>query len=130
MKHCPRHKKVRHMSIRKLTQALLPLTLCIGISAAEQSSIELISKPQQTLPRSFGDSGEVQLSADGKLAVFSSTGNGIVTNDNNGFVLDVFLRNNESGQTLLISGDNRASGDQSNGDSYMTRMSPDATFIV
>src|SRR5687767_9053691 len=132
MKHCPRHKKVRHMNIRKLTQALLPLTLCIGICAAEPSSIELVSKPQQTLPRSFGDSGELQLSADGKWAVFTSTGNGIVTNDNNGFILDVFLRSNETGATALMSGDNRvANGSKlSNGDSSYLQMSPDANFIV
>ena len=118
------------MSIRNLTHALLPLVLCVGVCAAEQSSIELVSKPQQERARSFGDSGELQFSADGKWAVFTSTGNGIVTNDNNGFNLDVFLRNNETGETLLVSGDNSAAGAQGNGDSSMLRISPDGNFVI
>jgi Tol biopolymer transport system component len=118
------------MTIRQLTKLALTLIFCLGAGAADQPNIELVSRPHEVRARSFGDSGELEFSADGKWAVFTSTGNGIVTNDHNGFNLDVFLRNNETGETLLISGDNSASGAQGNGDSYMPQISPDGNFIV
>lgn len=106
------------------------LTLCTSISAAESQSIDLVSRPAQMRPTSFGDSGDLQLSADGKWAVFASNGNGIVTNDFNGFNLDIFLRNNESGEITLITGDNSIPNGLADGISYAPQISADGQFII
>ena len=121
------------MSIRQFIRNFaVALAVCANILAADSSSLELVSKAHIGRAGSFGDSGELEFSADGKWAVFTSNGNGIVTNDNNGLTLDVFLRNLETGETVLVSGDNRsrALGKQGNGNSYGPRISADGSFIV
>ncbi|MGZ8919677.1 MAG: hypothetical protein ACXW3L_01710, partial [Limisphaerales bacterium] len=119
------------MSIRQFIRNFaLATALCTNTFAADGSSLELVSKAHLARPTSFGDSGELEISADGKWAVFTSNANGIVTNDNNGLTLDIFLRNLETGETTLVSGDNRGLGKQGNGDSYAPSISLDGSFIV
>lgn len=97
-------------------------------ASAAEVSVELISRSITTQPRSGGDSLGIELSADGQWAVFVSDGNGLVTNDNNGLNLDVFLRNLQTGATTLVSrGTNGASG---SADSYAAMISSDGRYVV
>jgi Tol biopolymer transport system component len=79
----------------------------------------------------LGDSGDIHLSADGKWAVFASTGNGLVTNTTERLTLNIFLRNNETGEISLISKPPAASGEiAANGNSYAPRISADGSFVL
>ena len=119
------------MTIRqRLNFAAVTLGLSASAFAAGGSSIELVSSPFESSPSSFGDSAEIELNADGNWAVFTSSGNGIVTNDANGFILDVFLRNLETGETTLLSGNNRTNDALSNGHSYGPTISADSRFVL
>lgn len=113
------------MIIRQLTAHI---ALAFAVCASYAAPLELISKPFQERPNSAGDSGGIALSLNGDWAVFTSTGNGIVTNDNNGPILDVFLRNLQTGETILVSkGTNGASG---NAHSYGEVISPDGRLVL
>jgi dipeptidyl aminopeptidase/acylaminoacyl peptidase len=90
--------------------------------------LEVVSRPYQTRPTSFGDSGDLSLSADGKWAVFTSTGNGLVTNQLDGSFLQVFLRNLQTGETTLLS--QNTNGVTGNGHSYGVSISDDGGFVV
>src|SRR4051812_2585892 len=106
---------------------LLSLVLCV-FSPLSHAELEVVSKPYANSPNTFGDSSAIELSGDGKWAVFSSNGNGLATNDNNGFTLDLFLRNLETGEIKLIS--RNTSGTSADGDSLEPSISEDGHFVV
>ena len=110
------------------------LILSLGLLAAYAGTsilaapLEVVSRPHQSRPTSFGDSGDLSLSADGKWAVFSSTGNGLVSNLLDGSVLNVFLRNLQSGETTLLS--QNTNGVSGTGHSYGVTISDDGRLVV
>ncbi|HVK59342.1 MAG TPA: hypothetical protein VM735_11220, partial [Candidatus Kapabacteria bacterium] len=106
----------------------LSVALCATNFGAD--SLDVVSNPAQPTPRSFGDSGDMELSSDGKWTVFASSGNGIVTNKHNGFYVDIFQRNNETGEITLHSGDNSVPGGLADSDSYGPRISGDGRYVV
>src|SRR5690606_28934690 len=69
-----------------------------------------------------------QLSPDGRWALFMSSANNLVVNDDNGLFLDVFLKNLETGEIHLVSAN--AEGGGGNGDSLAGAMSSDARYVV
>jgi len=106
------------------------LVALAGLFAAPlaASHLELISKPAAPAPRSFGDSSAVELSADGRWAAFVSNGNGLATNDHNGLLLDLFLRDLQSGVTTLVS--RALDGSGGDGHSVGTSLSPDGRWLL
>src|ERR1041385_8168708 len=116
-----------------MRKALWFLIICAGSASSARAAspappIEVVSRPYTNLPHTFGDSSGIELSADGKWAVFNSNGSGLVTNDNNGFNLDLFLRNNETGEISLIS--RSLSGESRNGSSIDPTISADGRFVL
>ncbi len=74
-----------------------------------------------------GSSAFPQISADGRFVVFSSEATNLVSEDTNS-VLDVFVRDRESGETSRVSV--AADGAQGDGWSYIPSISTDGRFIV
>lgn len=74
-----------------------------------------------------GDSSEVQVSADGRFAVFHSTANNLVAGDTNG-TRDVFLRDRLLGITERVSVS--GAGVQGNSDSRNPHVSADGRFVA
>src|SRR5688500_3592455 len=74
-----------------------------------------------------GESGEASVSQDGRYVVFSSRASNLVGGDSNG-AQDVFLRNTQTGNTLLIS---RAPGGAfGNADSFAPTISADGNYVA
>ena len=74
-----------------------------------------------------GDSGDVSLSADGRLVAFSSAASNLVPGDTNGRG-DVFVRDRRTGRTERVSV--AAGGRQANGDSWSGCISDDGGRVV
>lgn len=105
--------------------------LCAALTAgnvAGGNSIEVVSRPYASTPHTFGDSAGIMLSADGHWAVFNSSGNGLVTNDNNGLKLDVFLRDLDGRTTTLVS--RSVHGGSANDDSWPSAISGDGRWVL
>jgi Tol biopolymer transport system component len=107
---------------------LISGVMAVRAFGAALPPIEVVSTPYTNTPHVFGDSSGIELSADGKWAVFYSNGNGLTTNDNNGLNLDLFLRNNQTGEIELIS--RNTAGSSADGDSTGPMISADGRFIV
>src|SRR6266542_914105 len=115
--------------------ATLGGTLCASLlllSINRAAAGELVTTPSLTAPASASansDSTAPVLSADGNFAIFSSQASNLTTNDNNGPLLDVFLRNLTNRATLLLSvtPDGIASG---NGTSIGVAISSNNQFVV
>ncbi len=101
----------------------------VSLSAAPAvPQIEVVSRPYTNIAHVFGDSAGTLLSADGRWVLFSSSGNGLATNDNNGVKIDVFLKDLNSGVTTLIS--RNTNGASANGDSLPAGISADGKLIL
>ena len=89
-----------------LLSPLLCLTLIAATRVGADPAVEAISLASHSAPKTAGgnsDSAASVLSADGKFVLFLSTANNLVTNDDNGRFLDVFLRNRTNNTTTLVS---------------------------
>src|SRR2546426_11868256 len=71
-----------------------------GFGADVVTKLTSVSAPAST---ANSDSTAPILSADGNFVLFTSQADNLVTNDNNGPLLDVFLRNLTNGATTLVS---------------------------
>ena len=113
----------------KAQVAVLALSMALNMNFALLGApLELISKADQPRAGAFGDSSDIELSADGRWAVFVSSGTGLTTNDSSPLVLDVFLRDLETGSTSMLSRDEE---DQpGNGHSHTPYISADGRVIV
>ncbi len=111
---------VRHFELTKLLKTMnsrlirtgvcfiLPtLALTYGIrpiqAAPSPETIDIVSRPYQASKLALGDSGDVQFSADGRYAAFVSGANNLAPNSQNGFALDIFIRDLQSKSNVLIS---------------------------
>jgi Tol biopolymer transport system component len=74
-----------------------------------------------------GDSIPVQISTNGRYALFESSASDLAPNDTNG-VSDVFLRDLVSGSTTLVSAD--LNGGVGNGPSRSSTMTPDGRYVA
>src|SRR2546425_710811 len=110
--------------------ALCALLLLVSLRHA------VVAEPITTLPSAAAPSASANsdstlpiLSADGNLVLFTSQASNLATNDNNGLLLDVFLRNLTNGATLLLSvtPEGTASG---NGTSIGVGISSNNQFVV
>lgn len=93
-----------------------------------ESRLEVISKPLLPQNRSWGPSGAVELSGDGKYSTFLSYGNPLDTNDINGIYVDLYLRDNSSGALTLLS--KNQSGAGGTGDSGPAFISQDGSVVA
>jgi hypothetical protein len=75
----------------------------------------------------FTNLGDLELSSDGRYVVFASTATNLVSNDTNG-VSDVFLHNNQTGETSRVSVD--SNGVEGNADSHSVDVSDDGRYVV
>ncbi len=75
-----------------------------------------------------GESDSPRYSRDGRFLVFSSSASNLTTNDANGILRDVFLREIATGRTALISVN--PSGASGNGDSFAPDISGDGRYIA
>lgn len=69
------------------------------------------------------------ISADGRFVSFSSSDNDLVTNDTNGFLGDGFVRDTQSGTTMLVSV-NRFGTGSGNGRSGTSGISADGRYVL
>ncbi|HKS37209.1 MAG TPA: hypothetical protein VJW76_08480 [Verrucomicrobiae bacterium] len=111
---------------RTLSVSVLFLSVDLS-TAAEPVSISTLATTPSASANS--DSTLPVLSDDGNFVVFTSAADNLVTNDNNGLLLDVFLRNLTNGVTRLISvtPEGTASG---NGISFSGGISSNNQFVV
>lgn len=131
-------KEFRNLSrglLHILAAALLVLTASNGAAAAEihPGPVELVSvDPAGTQAGDAASGGSfgpgMDLSADGRWAVFESTASNLVATDTNG-VSDVFVRDLLTGQTTLVSV-NAAGTDSGNGASLMPVISDDGRYVA
>jgi hypothetical protein len=104
--------------------------LAFFLSNLGAAPIELVSKPFESRPDSFGDSSDLEFSADGKWAVFTSNGSGLTTNTVGDFTLNVFLKNLETGETTLLSASPETGRVGGNQHSFGATITADGRFVV
>ncbi len=112
--------------------AVLVGSILAAVPSAFANPVQLLSArtPSIALPAGGnGDSVAPRLSSDGRFVVFSSSASDLVTNANDQFYLNVFLRDRSSGSTVLISPSCSGSGG-GNGDSIAGQVSADGRYVV
>jgi len=115
--------------------ALILLSILCSLAppaAAAPGPIQAVSVAGQGMaePRSAtGDSGDSLLSPDGRFVMFLSNADNLATNDHNGPVMDVFLRDRQTGGTILVSVNVAGTGG-GNGDSSAPDFTPDGRFVA
>jgi Tol biopolymer transport system component len=117
--------------MKKILCNALIFALVSAVHFTPAAGIEVVSKPLARSPQSFGDSLGLLLSADGHWAAFTSSANGLLPSSGEPeetFSLNVYLKNLESGEVLLLS--KNSDGEKADGDSVATGISGDGRFIV
>src|SRR5688572_7388268 len=109
---------------------IISVALLFHASLGWAAPVELVSKPFQSRPSTFGDSGDLAISADAKWAVFTSNGTGITTNSTEEFILNVFLKNIETGEITLLSQSATPARNAGTGHSFGATITADGQFVV
>ncbi len=115
----------------KFIRSTLVLALASIFLPTFAANIEVVSKPFAPTPQSIGDSLGLLLSAEGRWAAFSSSATGLLPlsgETNSTFLLNVYLKNLESGEIFLVS--KNPDGRRGDGDSIATGISGDGRFVV
>ncbi len=76
-----------------------------------------------------GESTDPEITPDGRFVVFQSGASNLTTNDTNGAVYDVFIRNRTNAVAELVSADATGTG-SGNGDSYHPVVSTDGRYVA
>jgi Tol biopolymer transport system component len=124
--------KLRNQSITMQTSPRLSIVALLlagaGALVADQSVQLVTPHPPMASLTAAGDSLAPVLSADGQRLVFLSTADDLVTNGGNGGLMDVFVRDRDSDETILVSvGQGGGSG---NGASHFATISADGRYVV
>src|SRR5947207_3356318 len=96
------------------------------------SSVQAVSLADPSLPVASGgisDSSASVISTDGRFVLFLSSANNLVTNDDNGKFVDVFLRDRTNGVTTLVSVNQTGVGG-GNGNSVSPAISTNGRYVV
>src|SRR5947207_175269 len=96
------------------------------------SSVQAVSLADPSLPVVTGgtsDSSASVISSDGRFVLFLSSANNLVTNDDNGKFVDVFLRDRTNGVTTLVSVNQTGVGG-GNGNSVSPALSSNGRYVV
>lgn len=110
--------------------AISLVALFLQGSVVQAAPVELVSKPFQSRPSTFGDSGDLEINGDAKWAIFTSSGTGITTNAVEEFILNVFLKNIETGEITLLSQGPAPDRNAGNGHSFGATITADGQFVV
>jgi hypothetical protein len=120
------------MKHKKLTTIVIGMSLLFSTQAAMAQRLTLVSvNGAGTGPGNGGSEGP-SLSADGRFLAFSSTATDLVSNDTNGSIQDVFVRDMLTGTTTLVSVNSAGTGSGLGG-SDMWRgggISSDGRFVL
>jgi Tol biopolymer transport system component len=112
-----------------LQLSIVALLLAGAGGLVADQSVQLVSPhPPVASLTAAGDSLAPVLSADGQRLVFLSSADDLVTNDGNGGLLDVFVRDRDSGETILVSVGQ--DGGSANGGSHFATISADGRYVV
>src|SRR5881396_495531 len=112
--------------------AILGGILLTAAHGLADSKVQAISLANPSVPAAVGgtsDSLGSVISADGRFVLFLSSANNLVTNDDTGRFVDVFLRNRTNNTTTLVSVNLTGAGG-GNGHSVSPVISADGRFIA
>jgi Tol biopolymer transport system component len=131
------HRKINveslHLTMVGLMRAgiLLLVVVCGGVPAAAQSTenISLLSVNSAGDHAGNGPSSRPESSADGRFVLFTSNASDLASNDANGSVSDIFVRDLQQNTTTLVSV-NAAGTASGNGPSSGASLTPDGRFVV
>ncbi|HKI72966.1 MAG TPA: hypothetical protein VKA81_11345 [Verrucomicrobiae bacterium] len=123
---------MNNLSLLRFIAGLLGLAWAATIEIHAASTVQAISLADSSLPVAAGgnsDSSGSVISSDGRFVLFLSSANNLVTNDDNGRFVDVFLRNRTNGVTTLVSVNQTGVGG-GNGNSVSPVISTDGRYVV
>lgn len=127
----------RRGGVHRGAGSLLPWFVVVWLGAgsawAQPRVTQVVSMPDpEALPPARvtgnGESDSPRYSRDGRYIVFSSSASDLTTNDVNGILRDVFVREIATGRTALIS--INPQGASGNGDSYAPDISADGRYVA
>src|SRR5216110_236491 len=102
----PRGGNVKNLPLLRFIGWLLGLAWAATVQIHAASTVQAISLADSSLPVAAGgnsDSSGSVISSDGRFVLFLSSANNLVTNDDNGKFVDIFLRETTNGVTRLVS---------------------------
>src|SRR5438552_13316909 len=96
------------------------------------STVQAVSLAESSLPVAAGgnsDSSGSVISSDGRFVLFLGSANNLVTNDDNGKFVDIFLRETTNGVTRFVSVNQSGVGG-GNGHSVSPALSSNGRYVV
>ena len=97
---------MKNLPLLQFMGGLLGLVWAGTAQTHAASAVQAVSLADPSLPVASGgisDSSASVISTDGRFVLFLSSANNLVTNDDNGKFVDVFLRDRTNGVTTLVS---------------------------
>src|SRR5205814_3913331 len=128
----PREGNVNNLSLLRFIAGLLGLAWAATIEIHAASTVQAISLADSSLPVAAGgnsDSSGSVISSDGRFVLFLSSANNLVTDDDNGRFVDVFLRDRTKGVTTLVSVNQTGVGG-GNGNSVSPVISTNGRYVL
>jgi Tol biopolymer transport system component len=123
---------MNNLQSRIIATGWLCLVFCAVTCVSASSPVQLVSTASPFTPSPAGGSGDSSasfISADSRFVLFLSDANNLVTNDDNGKYVDVFLRDLTNGTTTLVSLNLTGVGG-GNGNSISPAASADGRYVV
>src|SRR5204863_9687262 len=123
---------VKNLPLLQFMGGLLGLVWAGTAQTHAASSVQAVSLADPSLPVVTGgtsDSSASVISSDGRFVLFLSSANNLVTNDDNGKFVDVFLRDRTNGVTTLVSVNQTGVGG-GNGNSVSPAISTNGRYVV
>ncbi|PYJ56499.1 MAG: hypothetical protein DME24_22060 [Verrucomicrobia bacterium] len=128
----PKGGNVKNLPLLQFVGGWLGLAWAATVEIHAASTVQAISLADSSLPVAAGgnsDSSDSVISSDGRFVLFLSSANNLVTNDDNGKFVDVFLRDRTNGVTTLVSVNQTGVGG-GNGNSVSPAASTDGRYVV
>src|SRR6266536_5956726 len=118
--------------IRLFIRGMLGLSLVVALEHRVAAAVEGVSLGNPSSPAAIGgnsDSFVAAISSDGGVVLMLSSANNLVTNDDHGKFVDVFLRNRTNATTTLVSVNASGIGG-GNGHSISPALSANGRYVV
>src|SRR2546423_198698 len=128
----PKGGTVKNLPLLRFVGGLLGLAWAATVEIHAASTVQAVSLADSSLPVAAGgnsDSSDSVISSDGRFVLFLSSANNLVTNDDNGKFVDVFLRDRTNGVTTLVSVNQTGTGG-GNGNSVSPAISTNGRYVV
>ena len=123
---------MKNLPLLQFVGGWLGLAWAATVEIHAASTVQAISLADSSLPVAAGgnsDSSDSVISSDGRFVLFLSSANNLVTNDDNGKFVDVFLRDRTNGVTTLVSVNQTGVGG-GNGNSVSPAASTNGRYVV